>query len=239
MRSPANNYSDTFIRLLPALLLIALLSVPGTLRAATSTPTPESIVAHLQQKYDALKSLSFTFHQRSEGQMSGRPRSGSGRAYFYKNGATSRMRWNYNAPDKQVLISDGTTMSMYFAGLNQMIVTPVKDLDSDLTFAFFSGGSKIGDKFRILPPESQYADDAPTQVVKLIPRQAQSQVQDIHLWVDANSLIRRIEIRDQFDTITVLNLSDIKENFLSGASRDEIGQLFSFTPPKGTEIIRR
>lgn len=76
-------------------------------------------------------------------------------------------------------------------------------------------------------------------MIKLIPKTPQSQVQDIHVWVTPESLIRRIKIRDHFGTITVLNLSDIATDTLTGKSRAEIDALFSFTPPAGTEIIRQ
>ncbi len=64
-------------------------------------------------------------------------------------------------------------------------------------------------------------------------------MQDIHLWVTADSLIRRIEIRDQFDTRTILTLSDIKENPLAGENGEALSALFSFSPPEGTEIIHQ
>ena len=221
---------------------MVLLVPAGSLPAQSATEYPEDIAARIQLKYDRMTSLSFTFNQESRGQMSGRPRVGSGTAYFFKNEKTSRMRWNYNSPDQQVLISDGKTFSMYFADLHQMIVTPAKNLDNDLTYTFFSGKGQIADKFHILPPDPEYIQeqvmDGQPIALKLVPKEAQSQVQSIHLWVSDDSLIQRIEIRDQFDTITLLNLSAIKVDTLTAERVKEQG-LFSFTPPEGTEIIQQ
>ena len=50
--------------------------------------------------------------------------------------------------------------------------------------------------------------------------------------------IRRIEIRDQFDTLTVLTLSHIEENPLDGKDEQALSALFTFIPPEGTEIIQ-
>lgn len=230
--------------LLPALLLLTLLLLPSanTLHAETATEYPEDIATRVQQRYDRMTSLSFTFNQRSQGQMSGRPRVGNGTAYFYKNTNKSRMRWNYTSPDQQVLISDGETFSMYFAELQQMIVTPAETLDNDLTYLFFSGRGQIADQFHILPPDPEYMQDQPDadqpKAIKLVPKETQSQIQAIHLWVTADSLIRRIEILDHFDTVTLLTLSNIEVDFLSGESSTATA-LFSFTPPEGTEIIRQ
>lgn len=224
------------------LVIILLLLPPSLTLADQNTEYPEDIAARLQKKYDQMTSLSFTFNQQSQGQVSGRPRTGSGTAIFYKTGKTSRMRWNYTAPDKQVLISDGTTFSMYFEKLQQMIVTPAESLDSDLTYTFFSGRGRIADKFHILPADQEFqqeaGDGSQPKIIKLVPKEPQSQVQAIHLWVNTDSLIRRIEIKDHFDTVTLLNLSDIAVDTLTD-STVKGSALFSFTPPEGTEIIHQ
>lgn len=223
------------------LLLLTFWPFP-LLATAENVEYPETIAARLQKRYDTMTSLSFTFKQQSHGQVSGRPRTGGGKALFYKTGSTSRMRWDYTEPDRQVLISDGTTVSMYFAELHQMIVTPARNLENDLTYTFFSGRGKIADLFYILPPDldngAPPAEPMTTQVIKLVPREEQSQLQAIHLWVDEQSLIRRIELRDHFDTVTLLNLANIEVDNLQG-SQDEIARTFIFSPPEGTEIINQ
>jgi outer membrane lipoprotein carrier protein len=227
------------------LLLLTLFLTYGekSALAETTEEYPADIAARIQQKYDQMTSLSFLFSQRSQGQIGGRPKTGSGNAYFSKNGKTSRMRWNYTAPDEQVLISDGTTFSMFFAELKQMIITPAENLDSDLTYSFFSGRARLEEKFYILPPDPEYISGSATKdqpkAIKLVPRESQSQVKSIHLWVAGDSLIRRIEMRDHFDTVTQLNLKDISVDFLAQESKATAEKLFSFTPPEGTEIIRQ
>ncbi len=229
----------------PAVLLgIMLLFAPAIMaETGKATEFPEDIISRLQSKYDNMTSLSFSFKQRSQGEMSGRPKTGSGTAYFHKQDTTSRMRWNYAEPDQQVLISDGKTFSMYFAQLQQMIISPAEQLDNDLTYSFFSGRAKIADTFHILPPDPEYiqeqVNEGQPKPLKLVPREPQSQMQSIHLWVTEDSLIRRIEIRDHFDTITLLNLSNIEVNFLDDKPAAQVDSLFSFTPPEGTEIIRQ
>lgn len=225
-----------------ALCLLFVLLLPSGLCFAANDEYPEDIATRLQKKYDQMKSLSFTFNQQSQGQVSGRPRTGSGTAFFYKTNKTSRMRWNYTDPDRQVLISDGTTFSMYFAELQQMIVTPADTLESDLTYTFFSGRGHIAEQFHILPPDEEFMQEeekaGQPKVIKLVPKEPQSQVQAIHLWVDNDSLIRRIEIKDHFDTVTLLTLSKIEIDTISGSST-EVAKLFAFTPPEGTEIIHQ
>lgn len=223
------------------LLLMLSLAVSPVLAADNPVEYPEDVAARLQRRYDAMQSLTFNFYQDIRGEMSGRPRQGSGRAVFYKSDGKARMRWDYTHPDRQVLISDGETFSMYVENQQQLIVTPAENLDADLTYAFFTGKGLLQRDFHIRPAneDEQPEDEAEFKVIKLIPKTPQSQVQDIHLWVTPESLIRRIKIQDHFGTITVLNLSDIETNTLAGRSPSEIDRIFAFTPPEGTEIIRQ
>jgi outer membrane lipoprotein carrier protein len=202
---------------------------------------PKDVAGRLQARYDKIQSLTFNFTQDTSGEMTGRPRRGSGKAAFVKLDGKSYMRWDYTSPDKQVLVSDGKTFSMYFAKLQQMIVTPADTLDADLTYSFFTGRGILKRDFYIRPANEEFQSENETEfkVIKLIPKTAQSQVQDIHLWVTPGSLIRRISIRDQFGTLTVLNLSNIEVNGLVGKDPHELLSFFSFVPPKGTEIIRQ
>lgn len=222
------------------LLLVVVVLTSSYVQGATEPPEyPKDIAKRLQQRYDEMTSLKFNFYQDTRGEMTGRPRRGSGWAVFYKKDNISKMRWDYSSPDKQILLNNGTTFSMYFENLQQMIVSSSETLDGDLTYSFFTGQGNLQRDFHIRPADDDFQseDRADFKVIKLIPLVQHSQVQDIHLWVTTESLIRRIKIRDHFGTITVLNLSDIQPEGLEKITSSEIDALFTFTPPKGTEII--
>jgi outer membrane lipoprotein carrier protein len=226
------------------LFILAVLMLPPASNGAADEDSPEApgaIAERLQTRYDAMQSLSFSFAQATEGQMTGRPRKGSGTAYFLKTGGLKRMRWNYDSPEEQVLVSDGTTFSMYFSNLQQMIISPAEAIEEDMTYSFFTGSGKLSVDFSILGPNESVVgeEDKDLRIIQLVPKSAESQVQDIHLWVTADSLIQRIEIRDQFDTRTTLTLSDIQENFFDTADEKAATELFTFEPPEGTEIIHQ
>ena len=240
--SPFHLSSKTSAGLvLSALLLIFLTGFAGMARGAEESPA--DIGARLQANYNRIRSLTFDFTQQTSGQLTGRGGSGSGQAYFLKTGQTSKMLWNYSAPDKQVILSDGTTLSMYFAKLKQMIITPADSLQQDITYSFFSGAGNLERDFRILPPDPEVAgndnDKGSCKIIQLIPNKPRSQVSNIHVWVTADSLIQRMEIRDSFDTVTILNFSNIKVDSLVGENAQVLKSLFSFTPPEGTEIIHQ
>ena len=197
------------------LVLLVLSFFTATAHAAdTAVEYPEDVAARLQRRYDAMQSLTFNFYQDIRGEMSGRPRQGSGQAVFYKHDGLARMRWDYTSPDRQVLISDGVLFSMYVANQQQLIITPAENLDADLTYSFFTGKGLLQRDFHIRPAneDEQPENETEFKVIKLIPKTPQSQVQDIHVWVTPESLIRRIKLQDHFGTITVLNLRHLNGN---------------------------
>jgi len=224
-----------------SLLLLLFFLLSGS--AAAVTESPGEIATRLQNRYDTIQSLTFDFVQDTRGQLNGRPKTGSGKTFFVKttigDKKSGKMRWNYLAPDKQVLVSDGITFSMYFESMAQMIVTPADALQQDLTYSFFTGSGNLLTDFTILPADQKTAPQEDTKIIKLIPTAKQSQVASIQLWVTTDSLIRRIEIVDQFDTITVLNFSNLSVNSLDRDDAELMEHLFHFTPPEGTEIIEQ
>lgn len=231
---PTNFFASTFL-----FLFVLIFSYSGTAVAES----PEAVATRLQDRYDNIQSLTFDFIQETRGQLTGRPKKGSGQAFFVKSTSSDnkpgKMRWNYSAPDRQVLVSDGITFSMYFASLSQMIITPATALQQDLTYSFFTGSGNLLEDFTILPPDQAYKSQEQTTVIKLIPKAKQSQIALIHLWVTDDSLIRRIEIVDHFDSLTLLNFSNLKVNSLEKDNTDLMKQLFRFTPPDDTEIIHQ
>ena len=221
------------------LLFLSLFSQQGS-ALAIPEESPQKTAERLQLRIDSMESLSFNFNQQTRGEMTGRPRKGSGKAIFYKKDGKNLMRWDYISPDRQVIVSDGRVFSMYFENLKQMIITPAKNFQKELTYSFFAGNGSFRKNFHILPPDQQFSETMEnSRVIKLVPIQAHPQVQDIHLWVTESSLIRRMTIRDHFGTLTILNFSDIQVNSLVGADKKTIETLFSFTPPDDIEIIEQ
>jgi outer membrane lipoprotein carrier protein len=215
---------------------------PASSFADSDSPEPLEAARQLSRHLSSLDSLSFTFTQRTMGQMSGRPRQASGQAFFAKIGKDALMRWNYQTPDRQVILSDGTTLTMYFANLNQMIIAPADNLQEDVTYSFFSGESNLEKNFIItVDMEKEDAPDLPANftALRLTPRTPASQVVEIRLWLADGTQMKRIEIRDTFDTITMLNIGNIEENSLTEEGKLIDEDFFQFSPPEGTEIIRR
>ncbi len=209
--------------------------------------SPEILARMLQETYAAVDSISFSFSQTTSGPMTGRPKSGKGNGLYARTAEKPLMRWNYLAPDPQVVISDGRTISMYFEKLNQMIISEVDQAQTDILFSFFAASEPLDKHFTILPPyletdisTDQSSEELPEmQALRLEPLDKNSQIQNIHLWISDDLIIRRIDLLDHFDTKTTINLSNININPLDLTDRQDLADRFAFIPPEGTEIIRQ
>lgn len=209
-------------RLLP---LVLLLFAAETVAAAGLSP--QELAARLQARYEETRSLTADFQQQATVPMSARKRSGAGRVVILKPG---RIRWDYQAPDRQVLVSDGSRVLMYFAQSRQMIVQPVSEyINSDVTYSFFVGTGNILRDFSAHPPERPAHPGL--QAIRLVPKKAHPQVDFLHVWMDDAFLLRRLEIVDHFGSVTELVFSNIVSN------APVAPETFNFTPPAGTEII--
>jgi len=200
---------------------------PGSGQCAA--PTPLELAQKLQARYEETKTMTADFKQSTSVPMTTRKRLGAGKVVISKPG---RIRWDYQTPDKQVLISDGKKVSMYLVDSAQMIVQPVSQyINSDVTYAFFVGTGNIVRDFKVLPPERQ--GDGSLKAIKLVPKTAHPQVDYLHVWIDDNFMVRRLEIVDHFGSITDLAFSNISRNEPVSSG------VFVFTPPLGTEIIEQ
>lgn len=221
---------------LAALSLLLALSTPaGTLGAAPGL-TPEDIALKLQESYDKSTRLSADFKQMTIINVSGRLRQGEGTVVFLKPG---RMRWDYYTPVRQVMISDGETITMYFEKDKQMIITSAREyLQSDVTYSFFAGSGKLQRDFNVMPPDRENDGDHDDYLIKLVPKTLHPQIDYLYVWVDRESfLINRLQIIDYFDTITDIFFKNIQINTPPGSIDDRV--FFNFVPPAGTEVIRQ
>ena len=216
-----------------ALFLFCLLGLvlPGLAAdAEAERERLEAVARKLQETYDRTESFQARFTQLTAMPMSHRQREGSGTVAFRK---PHQMRWEYEQPDHQVLVSDGDLVRMYFARSNQLMIQKVSDyLAGDVTYAFFSGSGDLLRDFTVEPVAGNGAPPAGTVRLRLVPRDLHPQVEYLEVEADEeNYLIRRLEIVDHFGSVTTLIFSRIELN------PQLAPDFYRFEPPSGTEIL--
>ncbi len=194
--------------------------------------TPVQIAEKIQETYEKTTAFKAEFQQTSTvSNMGNRQRKGSGTMVIQKPGL---LRWDYTAPDKQVLVSDGAMFSLYFASEKQMIITPAKEyLREDVTYNFFAGKGNLLDDFEVVAvsPEEEKRG---CLAIRLIPKKTHAQVETMNVWVDEKTfLVTHLEIIDHLGSVTDLKLFNTVVNHPMPES------FFHFSPPEGTEIIEQ
>lgn len=221
-----------FARGLPVLAAAMLLACAAPCAAAETTVTAggnaarlSKVVEAIQRHYQTTDSFAAKFVEQIT--PVGVPaRTREGMVYFRKPG---RMRWEFNTPNKELVVSDGSTLYSYDPGLNQVVEAPLKSaLRAPGATEFLLGVGNIKRDFTVseaaAPPHDGF------EHVRLVPRKGGD---TIEVAVDPKSGdIRSIRVIDQLGDITDVHFSDIRNNVSLQDS------LFSFRVPAGADIVR-
>ena len=227
------------------LLLTFCLALSPLFPASADTktlPEMEQQVNSLQKLYRGLVSLSFDFSQTTTS--SGRSRYGAGNAVFYRPGSDQPgiMRWNYNKPDPQIILNDGSKLFIYSQKDKQVIITSAEALQADITYAFFAGNSDLLTDFKPVAPDDRFifkSGDASVQAIQLVPRKPHGQIKSLHLWFDSGFIIQKVIMEDHFDTLTELTFTEIKMDSLPADSAATVTDLVKLDLPEDTEVINQ
>lgn len=227
-------------------LLVTLLVLLGIAAPLAAAPTaPEAAVQQLQKKYQRLHSLEFDFTQAT--QTSGRTRQGSGNAVFYRPGAKESnghgvIRWDYTEPTEQTLVNDGRELFVYTPRDKQLLVTPAGEMEADITYALFTGAQSLLDAFTAasVDPDFQLSEPpADSEAVLLTPKEPQSQLKRLQLWLGADRTIRRLLFEDHFGALTELTFTSVHFDRLPPGNPQRAKELRQLELAPGTEIIRQ
>lgn len=217
-------------RLKGVTVLVILLILPSGAWAGEEL-SPGKIAGELQQTYEQTRTITADFRQKaSVTGMPDRERTGRGTVKIKKPG---QIRWDYEVPGTQVLVSDGEKFSLYQAEEKQMIVTSAEQyLGEDVIYSFFNGSGNLLEDFRIGSAPEDMRTSA-THTLELIPKESHPQVEKLYLWCDRETyIIKRLRIIDPMGGFTDLKFSNIAVN------QPVSEEIFSFTPPPDTEIIK-
>jgi outer membrane lipoprotein carrier protein len=193
-------------------------------------PTAAEIGARVQQFYDSTKTFKATFTQTYTIKVQNVKKVSTGKVTFEKPG---KMSWNYDAPNGNRVVSDGTTIRVYEKENEQMYVTPVKGSQYPAALSFLLGQGQLTKDFELRMLDAAAMKFEGGYVLEGTPKAATPAYQKILLYVDAQTnQVRRVLILDaqgnknRFDfTAPAVNQAVPKGEF-------------DFTPPQGTRIIK-
>ena len=199
---------------------------PGLLAAESDLPLDE-IMTRVENRY-AGPGFSARFDQLSTIKAMAITDTATGKIYVKHPG---KMRWAYEEPDRQIIITDGKRLWIYKPDDNQVMIGKFPAFFGDGKGAsFLSDMNLVRKKFNII---KERVDEGGNYRLKLIPREKTFAISEIYLLVSKKTFdITQIITYNVDGDETRIQLSDIqyKEN-LNDA-------MFSFALPEGADIFQ-
>jgi outer membrane lipoprotein carrier protein len=194
----------------------------------SQTPSLDEVVTQVQEQYERHGDFKAHFVQESLVKSLGKKQSSEGMVYFKKPG---KMRWTYEKPFKQEIISDGKTLWNYRAEDKQVMVSQMSQtVQGKVPSTFLAGLGNLKRDFQARWAKEPSGKEPYS--IELTPREIQGSLEKLYLLVDReNYHILQAKIQDVMGNTTQIRFSRIQfDNRLPDS-------LFSFTPPPGVEVF--
>ena len=192
---------------------------------AWSISSEQATVDAIQKKYESVLTFKATFEQKAFVKMMNRIEVAQGEVQIKKPG---KMKWVYNSPDPQVLISNHKNLWLYLPEDKQVTRMPVESVYSSNTPALFlAGKGRLTDTFnvsQVLPAQNE------TTVI-FTPKEKNSNLKRLVLRTNKNNYqITGATVYDRLGNKTDIRFRAIRIN-------EEIPEsVFNFEVPAGVEI---
>jgi len=206
--------------------LLALAILAAAPARATDSGALDAALHKLQERYEGTRTLTADFRQTIESPTLTSPLETHGTVAFEK---PNRMRWDYAAPDAQLIIGDGDTLWIYQPDEKQVIRAPLdKAFRATTPVTFLAGLGRLERDF-----ETTLVKDKPERwTLKLVPKQ-DAGIGTLGLLVrKSDASIEEARITDPLGTTTRIVLSNERRNVTLD------GGLFRFSPPSGVDVVR-
>jgi outer membrane lipoprotein carrier protein len=225
------------IFVLYALVLIGVLSAvifeglqDATAASEQNNLTVDQILENIENKYTNSK-FTADFIQRSTIKAMNITDTATGKVYIKYPGM---MRWEYEKPDRQIIITDADKLWIYRPEDNQVMTGKAPTFFRDGKGAsFLSDIRLVRKKFDISLEANQPTESDLFYHLKLIPREKTLDISEIRLMVS----------RKTFSVLQVMTLNFYGDetridlvNFAFGVDIDD--SLFNFTIPQGVDVIQ-
>lgn len=221
-----------WIRAVFALAAAPMLLLPFVLPAAGEGEDAGVLLERVSARYAAAHALSADFRQEVPLQHLGIVRKAAGRLYFQR---PLRMRWDYESPNAQLFLADGTWFYFRPPDSPQVFRRRIdeRSLGGKVPMLLLFGTGKVSEFFRAA--ETSARKDGEEVALKLIPvGEAAKEVRRVDLVVgSADALIREVHLYDRLGGANHLFLANtvIDPAFPDG--------LFRFRPSPGVEVVDR
>jgi chaperone LolA len=204
-------------------------SKPAAGQFAASADDATEILRRTEQRADAIRTLEADFVQSLRVPLLNQNQNSAGKLYQRK---PDRFLMRFTQPAGDVMVADGRHFWLYYPSTDrtQVIRTSIAKGGGavDLQRQFIGNAAA---RFVATLNRSEVVDGHDTHALTLVPRQA-SPYKVLRIWVDKDDFtVRRFEMTEENESVRRVELRNIRVN---GTIPDN---LFSFTPPQGTQVF--
>lgn len=180
----------------------------------------------IQKQYESVGTFTAKFLQKSYVKTMNQALEAKGDVLIKKPG---KMKWIYNAPDPQVLVSNNKVLWLYIPNEMQVTKAPLDSIYSSNTPALFlAGKGKLSDTFNVV----KVSKENDLIVVDLVPIEEDNSLDRLVLFADnKNYQIVGSSVYDKLGNKTEIQFSDIKVNVKIPESA------FRFKIPQDVELL--
>lgn len=204
--------------------LALLLLVAGA--SPASADALKDALARLQARYETTRTLAADFRQTIESPTLATPLESKGTVAFEK---PNRMRWEYEVPDRQLIVGDGEILWIYQPEDKQAIKAPLGQMFQATTpVSFLAGLGHLDRDFNA----TLEREEAERWVLRLVPKTEKSIGTLVLVVRKSDAGVDEARVTDSLGTTTRLLLSKEKRNV------DLDPKLFRFTPPPGVDVVK-
>lgn len=180
-------------------------------------------VGDLEAFYNNVDSLSAQFEQEQKDDSGQTLQQASGTFLLSR---PDRFRWEYTAPYKQVIVSDGETFRFYDVDLAQVTIRSIDATLQATPALLLTGGAALEDAFNIASAGQRDG----MSWVRLTPRADDTDFQEVRLGLK-NQVPSVMELDDNLGQTTHIRFTDIELNPKLDASR------FTLDIPDDVEVV--
>ena len=192
--------------------------------------TAEQIIIRVQGVYDGTTTFQANFHQVFRHRLNpDRSKEATGVVYLQKPG---KMRWEYQDPERKLIVSDGTTLWAYEPSEDQVFEQSLSETDLPTAVSFLLGSGSLSAEFdvRLIEDSGESAD---RYVLELRPKVASSHYSRLLLVVNrADFQVVRTVVVDHSGNTNSVEFAGVVLNGDIPAGQ------FRFVRPEGARIIR-
>jgi chaperone LolA len=204
---------------------------PAAGQSAPNLDDAMEILRRTEQRADAIRTLEADFVQSLRVPLLNQNQNSAGKLYQRK---PDRFLMRFTQPAGDVMVADGRYFWLYYPSTDrtQVIRTSIARGGGavDLQRQFIGNAAA-----RFVPTlnRSEVVDGHDSYALTLVPRQA-SPYKVLRIWVDKDDYtVRRFEMTEENESVRRVELRNIRVN---GTIPDN---LFSFTPPQGTQVFEQ